>query len=74
MKNLFNSCVRKVSENKGEESVNATLLTVIGVLIVSVFMAVVVAAARRAMNASAIKIDALTNEITNTPVTPPTEG
>lgn len=74
MKNLFNSCVRKVSENKGDESVNATLLTVIGVLIVSVFMAVVVAAARRAMNASAIKIDALTNEITNTPVTPPTEG
>lgn len=69
MKSLVNACKAKVMNNGGEETINTTLLTVLGIVIVSLFMAVVVTKAKDAMNKSGDTISEITNQIVNTQIT-----
>ena len=70
MKNLVSACKAKVMNNNGEETINTTLLTVLGIVIVSLFMYLVVSKAREAMSQSGNTISDISNQILNVQLPP----
>ena len=52
MKNLVNACKAKVMNNHGDQSIDSTLLVVVGIMLIALFITIVVKAAESAMNSS----------------------